>query len=270
MYEITKKFRNEGVDREHNPEHMTVEWYQAYADYEQGMMLFTGLMKDIAKKLFGKTSFEYQGSKIDLSKWTRIPFLDAIKEHLKIDIKKIKTDEEARRIAYKHGIEPVNVTKANLADNLLKVFKHKLIQPTFLTDYPIEMAPLTKIKRGDKTKAEAFQPFIGGLELAWAYSELNDPKIQEENFKAQEKERKLGNKEAMPTDSDFVEALRYGMPPACGVGIGIERLVMLFTNQSSIKDVILFPFMKPQNSDGYQSLKILKQEKGEKTEGKRR
>lgn len=255
VYEITKKFRNEGVDKEHNPEHMTVEWYQAYADYEEGMELFSELMKDIAQKLFGKTSFEYQGNKIDLSKWKRIPFLDAIKEHLKVDINKVKTDPEARKIAYKHGIEPAGVTKANLADKLLKLFKNKLIQPTFLTDYPIEMAPLTKPKRGDKTKAEIFQPFIGGLELARAYSELNDPEIQEENFKEQEKERKLGNKEAMPTDMDFVDALKYGMPPACGVGIGIERLVMLFTNQASIRDVILFPFMKAEKAEEHKKLR---------------
>ena len=220
------------------------------------MWLFSELMRLIAQRLFGKTSFEYQGNNIDLSKWKRIPLLDAIKEHLKIDLSKIKTDQEARKIAYKHGIDPVNITKINLSEELLKLFRNKLIQPTFLTDYPIEMAPLTKSKRGDETKAEIFQPFVGGLELARAYSELNDPIIQEKNFKEQEKERKLGNKEAMPLDIDFVEALKYGMPPACGVGIGIERLVMLFTNQSSIRDVILFPFMK--------------QEKEEKTEGKRR
>ena len=246
VYEITKKFRNEGVDREHNPEHMTIEWYQAYADYEDGMWLFSELMRLIAQRLFGKTSFEYQGNNIDLSKWKRIPLLDAIKEHLKIDISKIKTDQEARKIAYKHGINPANITKINLAEELLKLFRNKLIQPTFLTDYPIEMAPLTKSKRGDETKAEIFQPFVGGLELARAYSELNDPVIQERNFKEQERERKKGNKEAMPLDMDFVDALKYGMPPACGVGIGIERLVMLFTNQSSIRDVILFPFMKKE------------------------
>jgi len=249
VYEITKKFRNEGADRSHNPEHMTIEWYQSYADYEDGMKLFEELIKEIAKNLLGKLDFEYQGNKIDLSKWEKMPLLDAIKKYLNEDISKVKTDAEAKKIAKKHGIEPNDITKTNLPDEMMKLFREKLIQPTFLTDYPIEMAPLAKPKRGDPSKAEIFQPFIGGMELARAYSELNDPFLQEEHFKEQEHEREVGNKEAMPTDMDFVDALKYGMPPACGVGIGIERVVMLFTNQPSIRDVILFPFMKPQNTD---------------------
>ena len=244
VYEITKKFRNEGADRSHNPEHVTLEWYQAYADYEDGMRLFEEFMEDIAMKLLGKLTFEYQGNKIDLSKWKKIPLLDAIKQYTKEDVTKVKTDEEAKKIAKKHGIDPAEVTKTNLPDELMKTFRDKLIQPTFLTDYPIEMAPLARLKRGDPSKAEIFQPFVGGMELARAYSELNDPKLQGEHFKEQEMERKKGNKEAMPTDKDFVNALEYGMPPACGVGIGIERVVMLFTNQPSIRDVIMFPFMK--------------------------
>jgi len=243
VYEITKKFRNEGVDRQHNPEHMTIEWYQAYADYNDGMDLFEEMMKIVAKKLFGKLEFEYQGHKINLGKWERISLLDAIKKYLKEDISDVKTDADARRIAKKHGIDK-GVTKINLADELMKVFRHKLIQPTFLIDYPIELAPLAKPKRGDPTKAEIFQPFVGGIELARAYSELNDPELQLEHFEEQEKERKKGNIEAMETDKDFVTALEHGMPPACGVGIGIERLIMLFTNQESIRDVIMFPFMK--------------------------
>lgn len=245
VYEITKKFRNEGADRQHNPEHMTIEWYQAYADYEDGMKLFEELIKDIAMQIFGKLTFEYQNQKIDLSKWKRIPLLQAIKENLGEDISKVKTDAEAKKIAKKHGIDEKEVTKTNLPDELMKLFREKLIQPTFLIDYPIEMAPLSKPKRGDPSKAEIFQPFIGGIEIARAYSELNDPKLQAEHFEEQEKERKIGNKEAMPTDKDFVDALEYGMPPACGVGIGIERLVALFTNQTTIRDVLLFPFMKP-------------------------
>ncbi len=245
VYEITKKFRNEGADRQHNPEHITIEWYQAYADYNDGMKLFEQLIKEIAKELFGKLVFNYQGHKIDLKKWKKISLLNAIKKYLKEDISKVKTDEKAKEIAKKHGIVDKVITKNNLADELLKIFREKLIQPTFLIDYPIELAPLAKPKRGDKTKAEIFQPFIGGMELGRAFSELNDPRLQEENFKEQEKERKIGNKEAMPTDKDFVEALKYSMPPACGVGIGIDRLIMLFTNQPSIRDVILFPFMKP-------------------------
>jgi len=244
VYEITKKFRNEGVDRQHNPEHMTIEWYQAYADYNQGMELFKELMKLIAKRLFGKLTFEYQGHKINLNKWAKLPLDKAIKKYLKEDINKVKTNEQAKKIAKKHGIDPKGITKVNLPDELMKLFREKLIQPTFLTDYPIELAPLAKPKRGDPKKAEIFQPFIGGIELARAYSELSDPHLQEKHFKEQEQERKQGNKEAMPTDKDFVKALEYGMPPACGMGIGIERLVMLFTNSTSIRDVILFPFMK--------------------------
>jgi len=246
VYEITKKFRNEGVDKQHNPEHMTIEWYQGYADYNDGMKLFEEMMRFIARKLYGKTIIEYQGYKIDLKKWRKIPLLKAIKKYLGVDVSKIRDDKEAKEIARKHGLNQEGITKANLPDELMKLFRDKLIQPTFLIDYPIEMAPLAKPKRGDPSKAEIFQPFVAGLELARAYSELSDPRLQEEHFKEQENERKKGNVEAMPTDKDFVNALEYGMPPACGVGIGIERLVMLFTNSTSIRDVILFPFMKPQ------------------------
>jgi len=245
VYEITKKFRNEGADKTHNPEHMTIEWYQAYADYDDGMRLFEELMKEIAIEIFGKTTIEYQGQKIDLSKWKRLPLLDAINEYTKEDVEKIKTDSEAKKIAKKHGIDEKEITKANIADALLKTFREKIIQPTFLIDYPLEMAPLARTSRKDKTKAEIFQPIIAGMEIGRAYSELNEPLLQEEHFKEQEQERKAGNKEAMPVDTDFVEALKYGMPPACGVGIGIERLVMLFTNTVNISDVIMFPFMKP-------------------------
>lgn len=248
VYEITKKFRNEGADRQHNPEHMTIEWYQAYADYQDGMNLVESLFKEIAQRLFNKTIINYQGHKIDFSKkWKRMPILEAIKKYLNEDISNIKTDAEAKKIAKKHGIDEKNITKAILADELMKLFRNKLIQPIFLIDYPIELAPLAKPKRNDPTKAEIFQPFVGGMELGRGYSELNEPELQAKHFKEQEEERKKGNLEAMETDKDFVTALEYGMPPACGFGLGIERVVMLFTNQSSIRDVITFPFMKPEN-----------------------
>lgn len=247
VYEITKKFRNEGVDRMHNPEHMTIEWYQSYADYNDGMALFEEMMKDIAMKLNGTLEIEYQGQKINLGKWRKLPLLDAIKEYLKEDVTKVKTDAEAKAIAKKHGIEKLDeVTKLNLPDELMKTFRDKIIQPTFLTDYPIEMCPLAKPSQKDLTKAEIFQPIIAGMEIARAYSELNDPHLQEQSFLEQESERTKGNKEAMPTDMDFVTALSHGMPPACGVGIGIERLIMLFANQNTIRNVIMFPFMKPE------------------------
>ncbi len=249
VYEITKKFRNEGVDRQHNPEHMTAEWYQEYADYEDGMKMFEALIKFIAVKVLGKLEIDYQGHKINLNKWQRMTLQEAIKKYLKEDISKIKTDADARKVATKHGID-VKVTKTTIADELMKLFRDKLIQPTFLTDYPIGLDPLAKPCRKDKTKAEIFQPFIGGMELARAYSELSNPELQAEHFKEQEKEREKGAEEAMPTDKDFVEALEYGLPPACGVGIGIERLVMLFTNSDSIRDVIMFPFMRVENGTG--------------------
>jgi len=246
VYEITKKFRNEGVDRSHNPEHMTIEWYQGYADYYDGMKMVEEFVKHLAKKVFGKYVFEYQGQKIDVSKWQTLTLNNAVKKYLKEDITKIKTTADAKKIAKKHGIDPAGITMGNIPDELMKLFRDKLIQPTFLIDYPIELAPLAKPKRGDPTKAEIFQPFIGGMEVARAYSELNDPVLQAEHFKEQEEERKEGNKEAMQTDTDFVNALEHGMPPACGVGFGIERLVMLFTNSTSIRDVLTFPFMKPE------------------------
>ena len=247
VYEITKKFRNEGVDRQHNPEHMTIEWYQGYADYNDGMNLFEEMMKDISMALFGKTEIEYQGNKINLAKWKRLPLLDAIKEYLHEDVSKVKTDKEAKEIAKKHGIDKLDeVTKINLPDELMKLFRDKIIEPTFLTDYPIEMCPLAKPSQKDPSKAEIFQPLVAGMELARAYSELNDPQLQASHFKEQEDEREKGNKEAMQTDTDFVTALEHGMPPACGVGVGIERLVMLFANQISIREVIMFPFMKPE------------------------
>jgi len=246
VYEITKKFRNEGVDRSHNPEHMTIEWYQGYADYNEGMRMVKEFIKHVTKAVFGKYKFNYQDHVIDVTKWETLTMEDAIKKHLKEDVSKIKTEAEAKEIAKKHGLEVEGITKSNLPDELMKLFRDKLIQPTFLIDYPIGLAPLAKPKRGDPTKAEIFQPFIGGMELARAYSELNDPALQAEHFKEQEEDRKKGNKEAMETDADFVNALEHGMPPACGVGFGIERLIMLFTNSTSIRDVLTFPFMKPE------------------------
>lgn len=246
VYEITKKFRNEGVDRSHNPEHMTIEWYQGYADYNEGMKMVQEFIKHIVKKVFGKTTFVYQDHKIDVSKWETYTLADAIKKYLNEDISKIKNQADAKKVAKKHGIDSEGITKANIADELMKLFRDKLIQPTFLIDYPIELAPLAKPKRGDPTKAEIFQPFIGGMEIARAYSELNDPALQAKHFKEQEEDREKGNKESMQTDTDFVNALEHGMPPACGVGFGIERLVMLLTNKTSIRDVLTFPFMKPE------------------------
>lgn len=247
VYEITKKFRNEGIDKFHNPEHTSVEWYQCYADYNEGMDLVEELFKFLSKKLFNRTTFYCQGKKIDFAKkWRRIPILEAIKEHTGVDINDIFTDEDAKEVARDHDIDEATVTRANIADELLKTFRQKLIQPVFLTDYPIELCPLAKPNRNNPKLAEIFQPFAGGMELARAYSELNDPEIQAKHFEEQEEERTKGNTEAMETDKDFVNALRFGMPPCCGVGIGIERLVMFFANQPTIRDVMAFPIMRYQ------------------------
>jgi lysyl-tRNA synthetase, class II len=247
VYEITKKFRNEGVDRSHNPEHMTIEWYQENADYNDGMDLFEELMKRICISIKGKPSFEYQGNLIDLSKWERLSMDQAIMKYIGVDVSKIKTNQEAKEIAKKHGVVE-NVTLTNLPDELMKTFRDRIIQPTLLMDYPLGLAPLAKPCKNDPTKAEIFQPILGGLEIGRAYSELSDPSVQEEHFLEQEQERKIGNKEAMPTDGDFVTALKYGLPPACGVGLGIERIIMLLTDSTSIRDVIMFPFMKPEET----------------------
>jgi lysyl-tRNA synthetase, class II len=248
VYEITKKFRNEGVDATHNPEHTSIEWYQAYADYNDGMKLFKEMMIFLAKELVSSTTINYQNHKIDLKTWTVLPLDKAIKKYLNEDITKITSEQQAKKIAKKHSLDPKGITQINLPDELLKLFRDKLIQPTFLTDYAIDSCPLSKAKPSDPTKAEIFQPYVAGLELARAYSELNDPQIQKSAFLQQEADRKKGNEEAMPTDMDFITALEHGMPPACGVGIGIERLTMLFTNQETIRDVTLFPFMKPLSS----------------------
>jgi lysyl-tRNA synthetase, class II len=248
VYEITKKFRNEGVDRSHNPEHMTIEWYQGYADYNDGMAMVKEFLTYVFKKVLGKTIFEFNGNKIDIAKWKTLTLRDAIKKYTGEDIENIKTLKQAKEIAKKHGIDPSGITLINISDELMKTFREKLISPTFLIDYPIELAPLAKLKRGDPTKAEIFQPFVGGLELARAYSELNDPALQDEHFEEQEADREKGNQEAMPTDKDFVNALEHGMPPACGVGFGIERILMLLTDKTSIRDVLTFPFMKPEKT----------------------
>jgi len=261
VYEITKKFRNEGVDKSHNPEHMTIEWYQENADYEDGMKIFAEMMKELAIAVFGKTTFEYQGHTIDLGKWEKLTLDEAIKKYLNIDVAKITTDAQAKEVAKKNGIDPNTITKTNLPDELMKLFREKLIQPTFLTDYPIGLAPLAKPKRGNPQKAEIFQPFIGGLEVGRAYSELSDPKIQKEHFMEQEHERKVGNEEAMPTDDDFVEALEYGLPPACGVGIGIERIIMIFSNNTTIRDVIMFHFMKVETAQKEKPKEVVEEKK---------
>ena len=248
VYEIGRVFRNEGMDPKHNPEFTLMEAYLAYSDL-QGMMDMTEAMfQTIGKEVFGRTTFTWYDHDIDLSgPWKRISMVDAIKEKTGIDFKKEMSLEEALKLAEEHNI-PVEEHQKSFGHivNLFfeKYVEETLIQPTFLYGHPIEISPLTKKNPDDPRFVDRFELFIGGKEFCNAYTELNDPIDQLERFTDQLKERELGNDEANDIDMDFVEALEYGMPPTGGIGYGIDRLCMLFTEQDSIRDVILFPQMK--------------------------
>ena len=251
VYEIGRVFRNEGMDPKHNPEFTLMEAYLAYSDLEGMMELTENMFKSIAKNVIGKYEYDWCGDHIDLSgEWKRISMVDAIKEQTGIDFKKEMTVEEAMKLASEHGIEVLE-HQQNVG-HIINLFFEKyveetLIQPTFLYGHPVEISPLTKKNPDDPRFVDRFELFIGGKEFANAYTELNDPIDQLERFTEQLKERNLGNDEANDIDMDFVEALEYGMPPAGGIGYGIDRLCMLFTEQESIRDVILFPTMKNRN-----------------------
>ena len=249
VYEIGRTFRNEGMDMQHNPEFTLMELYEAYSDLEGMMDLTEKMYQTIANEVCGKTTFNYLGHEIDLSgKWKRVSMVDAIKEKTGIDFSKQMTDEEAVKLAEEHDIELEEHEKCfGHVVNLFfeKYVEETLIEPTFLYGHPIEISPLTKKNKEDPRFVDRFELFISGHECANAYTELNDPIDQLERFEAQLKEKELGNDEANDIDYDFVEALEYGMPPAGGIGFGIDRLIMLFTEQPSIRDVLLFPLMKP-------------------------
>ena len=248
VYEIGKTFRNEGMDMQHNPEFTLMEIYQAYSDLDGMMDLTENMYKTIAKEVCGKTTFKYLGHDIDISgKWKRVSMTDAIKDVVGIDFKKIKDVDEAIKLAEEHDIELEEHEKQ--FGHIVNLFFEKyveetLIQPTFLYGHPIEISPLTKKDPEDGRFTQRFELFISGHECANAYTELNDPIDQLERFEAQLKEKDMGNDEANDIDMDFIEALEYGMPPAGGIGYGIDRLVMLFLEQESIRDVLLFPTMK--------------------------
>ena len=248
VYEIGRTFRNEGMDPRHNPEFTLMEAYLAYSNLEGMMELTETMYKTIAKDVFGKYVYNWCGNEIDLSgPWKRVSMTDAIKEQTGIDFKQEMTVEEALKLAEEHGIE-VETHQQNVG-HIINLFFEKyveetLIQPTFLYGHPVEISPLTKKNPEDPRFVDRFELFIGGKEFANAYTELNDPIDQLERFEEQLKEKELGNDEANDIDMDFVEALEYGMPPAGGIGYGIDRLCMLFTEQDSIRDVILFPLMK--------------------------
>ena len=248
VYEMGRMFRNEGISIKHNPEFTNIELYSAYEDYHDMMDITEEIISTVAQNVLGTTKITYQGTPIDLTPgWKRITMIDSIKEVTGIDFNNINSDEEAREVLKKLGIEFVSTTTRGEAINL--VFEEKveetLIQPTFIYDYPIEVCPLTKKKPSDPRLTERFEIFIGGREYGNAYSELNDPIDQYERFLDQVRQKNAGNEEANDMDEDFVQALEYGMPPTGGLGIGVDRLIMLLTDSASIRDVLLFPTMKP-------------------------
>lgn len=251
VYEIGRVFRNEGMDLKHNPEFTLMEAYLAYSDLEGMMNLTENMYQNIAKEVIGKMTYNWYGYEINLEgPWKRISMVDAIKEKTGIDFKKEMTLDEALELAREHQIvvEEHEKTVGHIINLFFeKYVEETLIQPTFLYGHPVEISPLTKKNVEDPRFVDRFELFIAGREFANAYTELNDPIDQLERFEEQLKEKDLGNDEANDIDMDFVEALEYGMPPAGGVGYGIDRLVMLFTESESIRDVILFPTMKPLN-----------------------
>ena len=247
VYEIGRTFRNEGMDPKHNPEFTLMEAYLAYSDLEGMMDLTEGMYTTIARDVMGKMTYNWCGDEINLEgPWKRISMVDAIKEQTGIDFKKEMTLEEAKKLALDHDIiVEDHFTVGHIINAFFeKYVEETLIQPTFLYGHPVEISPLTKKNPEDPRFVDRFELFIGGKEFANAYTELNDPIDQLERFEDQLKERDLGNDEANDIDMDFIEALEYGMPPAGGIGYGIDRLCMLFTESDSIRDVILFPTMK--------------------------
>ena len=250
VYEIGRVFRNEGMSVRHNPEFTLLELYQAYADYEDIMNLTEELIRHVAVAVNGSAVLEYNGVTIDLEKpFTRLSMVDAVKEYAKVDFRAVKDVEEARALAKEHHIA---FEKHHGKGDILNLFfehyvEEHLIQPTFITEHPVEISPLSKRKPNDPEYTERFELFIVGREHANAFSELNDPIDQRGRFMHQEELRAAGDDEATEMDEDFLTALEYGMPPTGGLGIGIDRLVMLITNSYSIRDVLLFPTMKPIN-----------------------
>ncbi len=251
VYEVCKNFRNEGMDIKHNPEFTNVELYAAYEDYNDMMDITEEIITRLCMKVNGTLQINYQGLDLDLSTpWKRISMIDAIKEVTGIDFNEVKTVEEARKLADEKGVEleEGKTTRGHIINEFFETFvEETLIQPTFIMDYPVEVSPLTKRKKDNPSLTERFEVFIGGREYGNAYSELNDPIDQYERLKKQAEARANGDEEAGMMDEDFVNALEIGLPPTGGLGIGLDRLIMLLTNSASIRDILLFPTMKPLN-----------------------
>ena len=248
VFELGRVFRNESMDKDHNPEFTSIEWYQAYADYNTMMSMTEDLFLQVCAKVIGSTQVRYVGHDIEFKKsWARITMLDAIKIFAGIDIQGL-SDESLKHVCTENGVElPSNATRGMMiAEVFGQVAQPKIIQPTFVTDHPIETTPLCKqLRTGSKDFVERFELFICGMELANAYSELNDPILQRELLEKQASALRLGNAEANPMDEDFVRAIEQGMPPTGGIGIGIDRMALVLTGQANIRDVLLFPTMKP-------------------------
>ncbi len=255
VYDMGKNFRNEGIDIRHNPEFTMIELYQAYADYKDMMELCENMVAFAAEKVCGSTKVVYQGTELDFTPpWRRLTMIDAVKQYGNIDFTAVKTNEEAQALAKEKGLDHElkkklkDCTKGDILNAAFEKFAEEhLIQPTFIMDYPTDISPLTKQKPGDPTMTERFEAFVYAREIANAYSELNDPIVQMDRFTQQLKERELGDDEAYMLDEDFVSSLEVGMPPTGGLGIGVDRVIMFLTDAYSIRDVILFPTMKPNN-----------------------
>lgn len=248
VYEVCKDFRNEGLDRAHSPEFTMVELYQAYADYNDIMELFRELLIHVTRETFGTSAIKYQDHEVELDcEWERLPVLEAITKFAGIDTESL--DDKGLIEACKE--KQIEIDESRGRGKIIDdIFKEKvqpnLIQPTFITDHPIEMSPLAKVHRSNPKLTERFQPYICGFEMGNAFSELNDPLDQRERFEMQKQLSKLGDKEAQMLDEDFLRAMEHGMPPTGGLGFGVDRLVMLLTNQTNIREVVLFPQLKPE------------------------
>ena len=246
VYEIGRMFRNEGMDATHNPEFTTMELYQAYGDFEDMMEITETMVEEVANKVKGTTLVEFDGKEIELkTPWKRISMIDAVKEYSGVDFNEITEYEDAVKIAKEKNVEVKSTRGEIIAEFFDEFVEDKLIQPTFIIDYPVEISPLAKRKNDDESLTYRFEAFVNGAEIANAFSELNDAVDQKQRFLDQVAKREAGDDEAHMMDYDFVNALEVGMPPTGGLGIGIDRLIMILTGQRSIRDVLLFPTMKP-------------------------